>query len=45
MAPHRWRFLLLVSLTFFVAYAGANSACPTVSEVLKSADRTARRRE
>lgn len=45
MAPHRRWFLLLVSLTFFVAYAEANSACLTVSEVLKIADRTARRRE
>ncbi|MFD0213981.1 hypothetical protein ACFVH9_34085 [Streptomyces hirsutus] len=45
MAPHRWWFFLPVSLTFFVAYAGANSACLTVREVLKIADRTARRRE
>ncbi|WP_167349429.1 hypothetical protein [Streptomyces durhamensis] len=45
MAPHRWWFFLLVSLTLFEAYAGANSAGLTVSEVLRIADRAARRRE
>ncbi|MFF3517122.1 hypothetical protein [Streptomyces sp. NPDC002573] len=45
MAPHRWWFFLPYSLTFLVAYAGAKSARLAVSEVLKIADRTARRRE
>ncbi|MFI9803089.1 hypothetical protein ACIHEJ_01710 [Streptomyces sp. NPDC052301] len=45
MAPHRRWFFLLVSLTLFVAYAGANPAGLTASEVLKIADLTARRRE